>query len=113
MSGAVTLNRRLVLEDGGRVPDGAGGFAESWVALGTVWADIRSRTGRETAGEDTSLSRTGFRIILRAAPIGAPSRPRPGQRFRDGARFFLIEAVAERDAQARYLTCYCQEEVAL
>jgi head-tail adaptor len=39
------LSRRLVLEAPDRVPDGAGGFSETWVALGHVWAEI-ARAGR-------------------------------------------------------------------
>ena len=38
-------------------------------------------------------------------------RPVPGQRLRDGARIFAIRAVAERDGDGRYLTCFTQEEV--
>lgn len=107
-----TLNRRLVLEEADRVPDGAGGWDESWAALGTLWADLRARTGREAGGEAVSLSRTGYRITVRAAPHDAPSRPRPGQRFRDGARVFDIVSVAEADRAGRYLTCLAEEEVA-
>ncbi|WP_135505101.1 head-tail adaptor protein [Roseovarius aestuariivivens] len=113
MTGGVHLNRRLVLEEEVRQADGAGGYLGTWAALGTLWADIRARSGRDASGEDTSVSRTGFRVTVRAAPFGAPSRPSPGQRFRDGMRIFRIEAVAERDAQGRYLTCFCEEEVAL
>tara|TARA_Y100001951_G_scaffold103734_1_gene113271 strand:+ start:11044 stop:11352 length:309 start_codon:yes stop_codon:yes gene_type:complete len=29
-----------------RVPDGAGGYAEQWVNLRTVWAEITTPTGR-------------------------------------------------------------------
>lgn len=111
MSGAVQLTRPLVLEAREQVPDGAGGQTESWVALGTLWAEVRARTGRVTSGEDTSLSRTAVRVTVRAAPPGAPSRPVPGQRFRSGARRLWIEAVAERDPEARYLTCFCKEEL--
>jgi head-tail adaptor len=39
---SVVLNRRLVLEAASRLPDGAGGYAETWVVLGELWADIRS-----------------------------------------------------------------------
>lgn len=111
--GVVTLNRKLVLEGVDRMPDGAGGYTETWVQLGTLWAEITARTGREAAGEGGSLSSTGYRISVRAAPYGAPSRPVPGQRFREGLRLFRIESVAERDGAARYLTCFCQEEVAV
>jgi len=109
----VRLNRRLVLEAADRVPDGAGGVVVTWGARGTLWADIRARTGRERGGEAASLSTTGYRIVVRAAPHGAPSRPLPGQRFRDGARLFTIHAVAEADADRRYLTCFAEQEVAL
>ncbi|KNG92761.1 head-tail adaptor protein [Pseudaestuariivita atlantica] len=106
----VQLNRQLVLETLDRVPDGAGGFAEIWMPLGTIWADIRARSGRESAGEASALSVVTFRIIVRGAPQGSSMRPVAGQRFRDGGRVFLIEAVAENDAAGRYLVCFAKEE---
>lgn len=109
----VHLTRQLVLEAAERMPDGAGGFAEAWVGLGTLWAEMVARTGRTRGGEEVPVSATGYRITVRAAPEGAAARPRPGQRFRDGARVFHIEAVAERDAGARFLVCFAREEVAV
>ncbi|MDY6860038.1 MAG: head-tail adaptor protein [Pseudomonadota bacterium] len=111
MKGLPQLNRRLVLEEPQRAGDGSGGFAESWVALGTLWAEVRPGTGRERAGEFATLSRVPYRITVRGAPEGAASRPRPEQRFREGARLFRILAVAERDAAAQYLICFAEEEV--
>ena len=113
MGRRVSLNRQLVLEEALRVADGAGGHAESWTPIGTLWAEMVARTGRERGGEAVPVSATSYRITVRAAPEGAPSRPVPGQRFRDGTRVFRIEAVAERDARARFLTCFAEEEVAL
>lgn len=109
----VTLNRRLVLEAPVPVPDGAGGSGTQWVAQGTLWARLEPRTGGETAGAAAALSRARYRIVVRAAPAGAPSRPVPGQRLRDGARIFAITAVTEHDARARYLACLAEEEVVL
>lgn len=109
MSGPV-LNRRLVLEAPQRVPDGAGGFAESWAALGTLWAEVKPGAGREIAGEGGPLSRVRYRITVRGAPEGAPSRPKPEQRFREGERVFHILAVTERDGRGQYLTCFAEEE---
>jgi len=108
----VRLNRQLVLEEAARVPDGSGGWLESWTTLGALWADIRARSGRDTAGQAGQHALGSYRIIVRAAPAGAPSRPRAGQRFRYGTRIFAITAVTENDAEARYLTCFAQEEVA-
>ncbi len=103
------LSRALVLEDPQRSSDGAGGFSETWVALGTLWAEVKPLSGR-LAGDGLSLQK--YRITLRAAPDGFASRPRPDQRFRDNNRIYRIDAVAETDAAGRYLTCFAVEEVA-
>ena len=105
------MNRKLVLEDPVQVPDGSGGFAETWVVLGELWAEVKAGTGREKAGEFVTVSSVPYRITVRGAPVGAPSRPKPDQRFREGIRLFRIKAVTERDPQAHYLTCFAYEEV--
>lgn len=105
------LNRKLVLEAPLRLADGAGGYVTTWAARGTLWADIRPGTGREKAAEFMTVASVPFRITVRAAPVGAPSRPEPEQRFRAGARIFRILAVTEADVGARYLVCFAQEEV--
>lgn len=107
----VVLNRPLTLEGVVRLADGSGGFSESWATLGTLWAEVVPGAGRDVAGEEAFFATTPFRITVRAAPQGAPSRPRPDQRFRDGSRLFLILAVTERDAQGHYLMCFSREEV--
>lgn len=104
------LDHALVLEAPERVSDGAGGFSEGWVVLGTLWAEITARSGRETASRGAPVTRMGYKIVVRGAPFGTPARPMAEQRFRDGDRIFTIEAVAERDPEARYLTCFVQEE---
>ncbi len=106
------LNRKLALEAPARVSDGAGGFTETWSALGTLWADVQSRSGRERAEAGMALASTSFWVVVRAAPVGSAMRPAPEQRFRDGARIYVIRAVSERDADGRYLTCFADEEVA-
>lgn len=105
------LNRQLVLEGASRTPDGAGGFVELWTPLGWLWAELRAGAGREAELAEATVGEGRYRIIVRAAPHGAPSRPVPGQRFREGARRWRILAVTEADAAARYLTCHAVEEV--
>ncbi len=104
------LSRKLVLETRGTVPDGAGGFAPGWTGLGTVWADMAPRSGRETRGDGGSRALTSWRITLRAAPVGSPARPEPGQRLREGTRIFRIQAVHEAEAGPMYLTVHASEE---
>ncbi|WP_146345073.1 head-tail adaptor protein [Phaeobacter marinintestinus] len=106
------LNRKLVLEAPARVSDGAGGFSEIWTALGELWAEMRARTGRERAEAGMPVSAVAYRIVVRAAPVGSAMRPTPEQRLRDGARVFVIRAVADVDAQGRFLTCFADEETA-
>ncbi|GAW36205.1 phage head-tail joining protein [Roseovarius sp. A-2] len=108
---AVRLNRPLVLEAAARSPDGAGGFITTWEVRGTLWADLRARTGREAEGEGVSVARAAFRITVRAAPQGSPQRPEPGQRLRDDGRVFTILSVTEQDAEGRLLTLWAEEEV--
>jgi SPP1 family predicted phage head-tail adaptor len=108
----VRLNRRLTLESPVRASDGAGGFVETWTPLGVHWAAVLPRSGRESSSAGTAVSLMSYRIILRATPVGAPSRPMPEQRFRDGSRVYRIGAVSERDDDGRYLVCFAEEEVA-
>lgn len=106
------LNRLLILEESLRIPDAAGGFTEDWTPLGEVWAEVTARTGRGAEFGAVPTGRVNWRIVVRSAPVGMPSRPKAGQRFRDGTRYYRIEAVAERDPQGRFLTCFATEEVA-
>lgn len=106
------LNRKMVLERAERAADGAGGFTQAWVPVGTLWAALKPGSGRERFGAGVTVSTVPWRITVRAAPVGAPQRPEPDQRLREGGRVFRITAVAERDPDARYLTCFATEEAA-
>lgn len=107
----VNLSRALVLEGPVESPDGMGGIALSWAALGTLWAEVLPGTGRDTSGEEVILSTVSYRITVRGAAPGAASRPVVGQRFRENARVFTILAVTERNDTGRYLVCFVREEV--
>lgn len=111
VSEVIDLTRKLVLEQIQLIADGAGGFVETWVALGTLWANVTAGTGGERYTELLNLSSVPYRITVRGAQQGAPSRPKPEQRFRDGTRLFRIAAVSERDPAGIYLSCIAQEEV--
>jgi len=106
------MNRRMVLESVTRNSDGAGGFVESWVALGELWAELKPRSGGERDREDVGVSRLDVKVTVRAAPVGSSKRPDAGQRLREGSRIFRILAVMEPDVAGRYLTCLAREEVA-
>jgi len=103
----VGLSRRLTLETRVTVPDGAGGQVVEWQAVGALWADVRPRSGREDFAGGQPRARAGYRIVVRSAPAGAPSRPRADQRFREGARVFDILTVSDRDE--RFLEILAEE----
>lgn len=106
------LNRQLTLEKRLETPDNSGGFADEWIALGMVWAEVRPGSGRESGGVAVGpMSVVRYEIVVRGAPQGSLERPEPGQRFTEGDRVYRIVAVAERDPKGRYLTCHAEEEL--
>jgi head-tail adaptor len=109
MTGPVKLSRNLVLEAPHAEDDGSGGFRVSWVELGRLWAQVEPRKGLELLGGGRLRSRVPYRIVVRAAPVDAPSRPRPEQRFREGSRIFDILSVTEADHRGSYLEISAEE----
>lgn len=107
----MTLSRKLVLEERESVADGSGGFVVTWRVLGSVWADVAARTAREDFISGQARPRVKYRVLVRAAPIGAASRPRADQRFREGERVFNILTVAEFDPRGRFLEIYAEEGI--
>lgn len=103
------LSRHVELQERVLTGDGAGGYAQSWQTLGSLWAAFDARTGRERMIGGREVSGVTYRVTVRSAPHGAPSRPRPEQRFVDGARVFSILAVADEDPDGLYLTCWTEE----
>ncbi|MEM5468562.1 head-tail adaptor protein [Celeribacter marinus] len=101
---SVYLNSRLTLQQVQRVADGAGGYHDTWGALGVVWAAIDARSQGVPAL---------VRITVRAASVGHAHRPKPDQRFVDGTRSYVIVSVTESDSHGHYLTCQAREEVSL
>ncbi|MEH6646194.1 MAG: head-tail adaptor protein [Sulfitobacter sp.] len=83
---APRLNRALVLETPAELRDGAGGYVQGWVPVGTLWAEVTPRSGRETAQSGAPISRMAYRIIVRGAAVGSPERPTAQQRFRQEER---------------------------
>ena len=107
------LTRHLTLEAEIKVPDQSGGYDSTWSVVGTLWAEIKAKSGREARGPNTPMSKVGYKITVRGAPVGAPSRPVAGQRLRGHGRTYVIEAVSEYDLDGRYLVCHAQEETVL
>ncbi len=108
MSGGM---RRLVLEVRDGAPDGLGGRTGGWTPKGEHWGRLEPRSAGLDAGDGGPRSRARYRVVIRAVPVGAPSRPKPGDRFLDGARVLPIRGVLDADPMARHLICFVDEEV--
>ena len=80
-------------------PDGAGGFEAGWLANGGLWVELRERSRRLRADDLGPASELRARIVLRAAPDGHPNRVEPGDRFRELARVWIVEAVHQDDGR--------------
>lgn len=104
----LTRHLRLLTEVSN--PDQSGGYSSTWQETGTLWAEIKAKSGREARGPNTPLSKVGYKIIVRGAPVGASSRPQAGQRFAGHGRTYAIEAVTEYDPDGRFLICHAIEE---
>lgn len=103
------LSWKLELETLARVDDGAGGFSSSWTRLGTHWALVEPRSAGLVAGDEVATSAARYRVTVRAVPPESSARPKPGQRFRDGVRVYMIRSVQD-DRDARFLRCLVEEE---
>lgn len=104
------LTRKLSLMVSYRTRDDAGGYTTTWQLLGTLWAQVQHGTGRDAEMAGLTVATVPYRITVRAAPVGSPQRPQPGQRLQDGARIFSVLAVTEADGDLRYLTVFAREE---
>lgn len=109
----VDFSRRLVLQERQKLPDNAGGYLVDWVSLGTIWAKIETTSGRRENRAQGQQSVTKLRITVRSAAIDSDARVKPGQRFLEGNRVFMIDAVSEEAKDGLYLTCWAKEEVVI
>jgi SPP1 family predicted phage head-tail adaptor len=98
------LRHRLTLEQLQREEDEGGGFTESWVAVATLWAELRPTGGSESVEADRLAARVTHEVSLRYRP-----GVKPAMRFRKGARLFHIVTVINVEERNRWLKCLCEE----
>nr|WP_210011701.1 phage head closure protein [Neorhizobium galegae] len=100
-----SMTARLDLEMPKALPDGQGGATVTWEVTASLWARIEPVSfvvEERAAAEGGTIS---HRIWVRFRDgISA------GQRFRKGARVFLVKLVHDPDETRRYLVCQCEEE---
>ncbi len=85
--------------------DGAGGVTLAWDAVAEIWAEIVPMKAEERAVGEGQGDLTLHKIIIRKRDDVST-----GDRLVLGARLFSIKSVTDRQEDARYLTCLCEEE---
>jgi len=98
------LRHRLTLEELSRVADDGGGFTESWVAVATIFADLRPISGSERVEADRLTGSVTHGVVLRYRAGVVPA-----MRFREGTRIFQIVMVIDVEERRRWLRCLCEE----
>ena len=99
-----TLNQRASLLANTLVPDGGGGFTESWEAFASVWVAVEPVGGSDAFGPDRLESRVRHRITLRRRSDVAS-----GQRVQVGPRVFRIHTLLDEGPQSATVILLCEE----
>lgn len=99
------LRIELALEEMTPVPDGAGGFGESWTEIATLFAKLEPVAARDRFGADQALEEVTHRVTMRFRTDVAS-----GMRLRRDMRNFLILSVHDPDETGRYLVLRTRED---
>ena len=59
------LDQRVTFQTLSRTPDGQGGSAEAWADIGTVWAHVRPRSGKEVEKFDRVNADVFYLMVVR------------------------------------------------
>lgn len=98
------LRTELALEACTPIPDGLGGFDESWLEKATVFARVEPASAASRYGAGQTLETVTHHITMRyRADISS------GMRLRKQARIFSVLTVHDPDESGRYLVCKVEE----
>jgi SPP1 family predicted phage head-tail adaptor len=98
------LRHRVTIQELVRVPDGLGGYSESWRDVATIWASIEPLRGQELYLARQTLQQVTHRVVMRY--IRGVTR---GMRIVWGERVLRILAVIDRGRSYGWLELMCEE----
>lgn len=98
------LRHRMHVEALMEVPDGAGGFDETWQEIAECAAYIEPLSVKQNFAADQADERASHRVTIRYR-----QDIQSGQRFAFDGRFFRIVTVQDPDETKRYLICRTEE----
>jgi SPP1 family predicted phage head-tail adaptor len=95
------LRHRVTLQELSRTDDGMGGYTSEWVDVKTVWAEVKSMTGREYLQAQSIQEDVVTKVTIRYRQVRADYRlVHKGQRYN-------IKAILPDPSQAEYLVLMC------
>ena len=98
------FRQELTLEAATLAPDGAGGHAETWAEVATLFARVEPVSAASRFGADQTLERVTHRVTMRWRGDVAS-----GMRLRRLSRLLQLVTVHDPDETGRYLVCQARE----
>lgn len=95
---AVTLNKRVTIQNVTRLEDGQGGFTETWTDAGTVWASLEPYKGWERYQANQVATPITHRIVMRYTSILTTE-----SHLVYGDRYFGVKEALKRNEEKRFL----------
>lgn len=99
-----TLTDRVQLRRRDSLGDGGGGHERVYVPMSSVWARVRSLTGRQGTNADGRAVAISHSVVLRFR-----SDVSPGDRIVYRGRNLDVVSVADLNGRRAYLACACSE----
>jgi SPP1 family predicted phage head-tail adaptor len=99
-----TLTDRVQIKTLQSVGDGAGGHERVYMPLSTVWARVRSLSGRQGTNADGQAVAISHSVVMRfRGDLG------PGDRLVYRGRNLDVVSAADLNGRKAYLSCACSE----
>ena len=94
-----TLKKRFTVQSPSRVPDGQGGFTETWVDVTSVWCSIDPVKSYERYQAMQLAVPVSHKIVMRYTPAVDETC-----RLKYGVRVFSVKEVLNQNEADRFLT---------
>lgn len=98
------LRHRVTIQAPTTTVNERGAQTPGWAEVATVWAEVRTPTGRERSGDERTVAVLSHVVTMRYRP-GLTA----AHRLKWGDRVFSLLATPDPDNRRRMLVCQCQE----
>jgi SPP1 family predicted phage head-tail adaptor len=98
------LNKRITIEAPTKVPDGGGGFTNTFTAIATVWAAVWPTSANEITAANATTMVVSHRIRIRWRSV-----MRSSWRIKFESRYFSIVGITSPNEAREWLDLLCKE----